>query len=137
MLKLYHVPWSRSVRIVWLLEELDVPYELITAPLQSAAPRPFAQKTPFGKVPAIEDRGLAMIESGAIVEYILECYGDGRLAPQPLRAEFVPVHYDHQRLAKEMREEQLPDEFVQTVLTGWWTTCLEILPAKERKRGRW
>jgi predicted phosphodiesterase len=50
--------------------------------------------------------------------------------------EFVPVDYDHERLAREMRAEKLPEEFVQTVLTGWWTTCLEILPAKERRRGR-
>jgi hypothetical protein len=54
-----------------------------------------------------------------------------------LAVEFVPVDYDHQRLAREMREEKLPQEFVETVLTGWWTTCLEVLPAKERRRGRW
>lgn len=54
-----------------------------------------------------------------------------------LQVEFVPVRYDHERLADEMRREQLPEEFVQTVLTGWWTTCLEILPAKERCRGRY
>ena len=54
-----------------------------------------------------------------------------------LRVEFVPVQYDHERLAAEMRVEGLPEEFVQTVLTGWWTTCLEVLPAKERRRGRW
>src|SRR5262245_29921400 len=50
--------------------------------------------------------------------------------------EFVPVEYDHERLAREMRAEGLPEEFVETVLTGWWTTCLEVLPAKERRRGR-
>jgi predicted phosphodiesterase len=50
--------------------------------------------------------------------------------------EFVPVEYDHERLAAEMRAESLPDAFVDTILTGWWTTCLEILPAKERRRGR-
>jgi predicted phosphodiesterase len=49
---------------------------------------------------------------------------------------FIPLAYDHLRLAREMREEALPEEFVETVLTGWWTTCLEILPAKERLRGR-
>jgi predicted phosphodiesterase len=54
-----------------------------------------------------------------------------------LAVEFVPVEYDHRRLAEEMRREKLPEEFVATVLTGWWTTCLEILPAKERRRGRW
>jgi predicted phosphodiesterase len=50
--------------------------------------------------------------------------------------EFVPVVYDQERLAREMRAERLPEEFVETVLTGWWTTCLEVLPAKERRRGR-
>jgi hypothetical protein len=49
----------------------------------------------------------------------------------------VPVEYDHDRLAREMRDERLPGEFVETVLTGWWTTCLEVLPAKERRRGRY
>ena len=53
------------------------------------------------------------------------------------RVEFVPIEYDHQRLAREMRAENLPNEFVETVRTGWWTTCLEVLPAKERKRGRY
>jgi predicted phosphodiesterase len=52
-----------------------------------------------------------------------------------LSVEFVPVQYDHERLAHEMRAEKLPVEFIETVLTGWWTTCLEILPGKERKRG--
>jgi len=51
-------------------------------------------------------------------------------------AEFVPVDYDHRRLARDMEEERLPAEFIETILTGWWTTCLEVLPAKERRRGR-
>ncbi len=50
--------------------------------------------------------------------------------------EFVPVEYAHEKLATEMRHENLPEEFVSTILTGWWTTCLEILPAKERRRGK-
>lgn len=53
------------------------------------------------------------------------------------RVEFVSVVYDHERLATEMQAEGLPEEFIETILTGWWTTCLEILPARERKRGRW
>jgi len=53
-----------------------------------------------------------------------------------LVTEFVPVDYDHGRLAGEMHAERLPDQFVETIETGWWTTCLEILPAKERARGR-
>ena len=51
--------------------------------------------------------------------------------------EFVPVVYDHEALAREMEDERLPAEFVETIRTGWWTTCLEILPAKERERGRY
>ena len=50
---------------------------------------------------------------------------------------FVPVRYDHRRLASEMRKESLPEPFVDTILTGWWTTCLEVLPGKERRRGRY
>lgn len=49
---------------------------------------------------------------------------------------FVPVRYDNQQLATEMRSERLPEEFVETILSGWWTTCLEVLPAKERAAGR-
>jgi diadenosine tetraphosphatase ApaH/serine/threonine PP2A family protein phosphatase len=51
--------------------------------------------------------------------------------------EFVPISYDHEGLAQEMEQERLPPEFVETIRTGWWTTCLEILPAKERARGRY
>jgi predicted phosphodiesterase len=54
-----------------------------------------------------------------------------------LSVEFVPIEYDHEQLAAEMRREKLPEEFVETILTGWWTTCLEVLPAKERRRGRY
>ena len=48
----------------------------------------------------------------------------------------APLEYDHHALAEEMRREALPEEFVETILTGWWTTCLEILPARERARSR-
>ena len=54
----------------------------------------------------------------------------------PLQVEFIPVHYDHARFAAQMRAEALPEEFIQTILTGWWTTCLEILPAREHECGR-
>jgi diadenosine tetraphosphatase ApaH/serine/threonine PP2A family protein phosphatase len=50
---------------------------------------------------------------------------------------FRAVPYDHDALAREMEAEGLPAEFVETIRTGWWTTCLENLPAKERARGRY
>jgi hypothetical protein len=52
-----------------------------------------------------------------------------------ITVEFIPLEYDHERLAFEMRAENLPAEFVETIETGWWTTCLEVLPMKERARG--
>jgi predicted phosphodiesterase len=51
--------------------------------------------------------------------------------------EFVPVPYDHQGLAADMQAQGLPAEFIETITTGWWTTCLEVLPHKERARGRY
>ncbi len=56
-------------------------------------------------------------------------------ASPDLRVDYLPISYDHERLAQEMLKEKLPPEFVETILTGWWTTCLEILPFKERRRG--
>jgi len=56
---------------------------------------------------------------------------------RPIDVDFRRVEYDHARLAAEMRTEGLPEEFVETILTGWWTTCLEVLPAKERSRSRY
>ncbi len=57
-------------------------------------------------------------------------------ATPELEVEFVPVPYDAETLAREMEAEKLPAEFVETIRTGWWTTCLENLPAKERARGK-
>ena len=51
---------------------------------------------------------------------------------EDLGVELLPLAYDHQALAEEMRREELPEEFVETILSGWWTTCLEILPSRER-----
>jgi diadenosine tetraphosphatase ApaH/serine/threonine PP2A family protein phosphatase len=52
-------------------------------------------------------------------------------------ATYVPLEYDHEGLAAEMKAEALPAPFIETVLSGWWTTCLEILPVKERGRGKY
>jgi hypothetical protein len=54
-----------------------------------------------------------------------------------LEVDLRPLAYDWQALAAEMRRERLPEEFVETIETGWWTTCLEVLPAKERARSRY
>lgn len=54
-----------------------------------------------------------------------------------LKVDFIHLAYDHERLAAEMAFEGLPEEFIGTIRTGWWTTCNEILPAKERARGKY
>jgi diadenosine tetraphosphatase ApaH/serine/threonine PP2A family protein phosphatase len=53
-----------------------------------------------------------------------------------LEVEFVPVHYDHETVAREIERAGLPIEFAETIRSGWWTTCLENLPARERGRGK-
>ncbi|MEZ4458567.1 MAG: metallophosphoesterase family protein [bacterium] len=63
-----------------------------------------------------------------LVDYVLVDTDTAAVTPRRLS-------YDHLALAQEMRDEALPEEFVETILTGYWTTCLEILPAKERARG--
>jgi predicted phosphodiesterase len=74
-------------------------------------------------------------DGGTNVWYTLLSQDDG--GNHRLSVEFVPVEYDYQRLAREMRNERLPDEFIETIQTGWWTTCLESLPAQERRRGKY
>ena len=97
MIELYFAPLTRSVRILWLLEELGLPYELKRVTFQPPAARFFGQDTPTRKLPTIVDGDVTMCESGAIVEYILEKYGEGRLAPAigtPARAAFLQwVHF--------------------------------------------
>jgi glutathione S-transferase len=84
-MKLYHCPQTRSIRIYWLLEELGVPYELVRLDFTPASLKDpeYLKVNPLGKIPTIQDGDLTMFESGAILEYILEKYGKGRLAPAP------------------------------------------------------
>ncbi|HTQ13269.1 MAG TPA: glutathione S-transferase [Rhizomicrobium sp.] len=84
MLKVHHLNNSRSQRILWLLEELGAPYEI--AHYRRMSPVPLAPPElkkihPLGKSPVITDGDVTIAESGAIVEYILEKYGNGRLRP--------------------------------------------------------
>ena len=96
MIKLYHAARTRPVRIYWLLEELGLRYELETVPF-APSPIPFSQRIPVGKFPVIRDESLILFESGAILEFVLDRYAEGRLAPAPgtsLRGEFLQwVHF--------------------------------------------
>ena len=84
MIKVYHAQNTRSVRVVWLLEELGLDYEVKKLQFnpQELQSEKYLAIHPLGKVPSIEDDGLVLNESGAITEYILAKYGKGRLAPK-------------------------------------------------------
>lgn len=84
MLTVHHLEHSRSQRILWLLEELGVTYEIrkyTRDPETSLAPRELEAVHPLGKSPVITDGELTIAESGAIIEYLVGTYGGGRLIP--------------------------------------------------------
>ena len=85
MIKVHHLNNSRALRILWLLEELGVPYEIVKY-RRAAPPTPFAPPElkkvhPLGKSPVVEDGGLTIAESAAIVEYLIDTYGNGKFKP--------------------------------------------------------
>ncbi|MCZ6503783.1 MAG: glutathione S-transferase family protein [Gammaproteobacteria bacterium] len=84
-IQIFHVKGTRSVRVIWLCEELSVPYEIV--PIDFSADYRNSDEwramSPTGKVPAMTDGGMTMFESGAMVQYILEKHGQGRLQPEP------------------------------------------------------
>ena len=94
MLTVHHLGISQSERIVWLCEELGIPYDLKIYdrdPETRLAPAEYQALHPLGTAPIITDGDVALAESGAIVEYIIGKYGDGRLAVAP----GAPNHVDY------------------------------------------
>lgn len=83
MIEVHHLDQSRSHRVLWLLEELGVEYQLVTYQRLPSmlAPPELKAIHPLGKSPVIRDGDVTLAESGAILEYLLERYGEGRLAP--------------------------------------------------------
>jgi len=98
MITLHHLNESRSQRILWLLEELEVPYEIqfYFRDQHKMAPPELQQIHPLGKSPVITDDGRAIAESGAIIDYIVRHYGEGRLCPDPKSTDYDEyVHWLH------------------------------------------
>ena len=96
MLTVHHLGKSQSERIVWLCEELEVPYELkryARDPVTVLAPPDYKALHPIGAAPVITDGGLVLAESGAVVEYIIAKYGNGRLALTPDDPDFAQFLY--------------------------------------------
>lgn len=91
MITVHHLNNSRSQRILWLLEELDLPYEIKTYqrdPNTNLAPAELKAIHPLGKSPVIEDGPHVLIESGAIVDYLIRRHGGGQLQPDPASATY-------------------------------------------------
>lgn len=96
MITVHHLNNSRSQRILWLLEELGVPYEIKRYqrdPKTMLAPPELRQIHPLGKSPVITDGELTLAESGAIVEYLADRYGAGVLIPVPGTPERLRCNY--------------------------------------------
>lgn len=142
MLNIYHVKGTRAIRVIWLCEELGVPYEVTVidmAPTFRNSPE-WRKLNPTGKVPAMTDGDLTMFESGAMVDYVLERYGEGRLIPKPGTSDSALYHQwswfaeatfarplgeivNHNRIAAEGDRVQ----FVLDDCRARATTCLDAL----------
>ena len=85
MITLHHLNFSRSSRVIWLLEELGLDYEMVTYERDRnfRAPASLAEVHPLGKAPVLVDGDLVLAESGTILRYLETKYGDGRLVPAP------------------------------------------------------
>jgi glutathione S-transferase len=96
VITVHHLNNSRSQRILWLLEELGLPYEIkryARDPATLLAPPELRAVHPLGKSPVITDGAETVAESGAIIEYVLERYGEGRLVPAPGTPERLRYRY--------------------------------------------
>lgn len=116
-MKLHHAPNTRSVRILWLLRELELDCEIVFHKLGDPEMRSaeYQRVHPLGRVPALEDGGKTMFESGAIVQYLLARYGDGRLAPA-VESEDFPDYLQWLHFAEGMLMPQVNVIVVETVL---------------------
>ncbi len=91
MIVVHHLNDSRSQRVLWLLEELELPYELVLHARDATtrlAPPALADVHPLGKSPVVVDGERTVIESGAIIDYLVRRHGDGRLQPEPASAAY-------------------------------------------------
>lgn len=96
MITVHHLNNSRSQRVLWLLEELGTPYEVVHYQRNAAtmlAPATLRAVHPLGKSPVITDGELTLAETGAIVEYLADHYGAGRLRPAPGTPEALRCTY--------------------------------------------
>ena len=96
MLKIHHLGHSQSERIVWLCEELELPYTLVKYtrdPVTRLSPPALKALHPLGAAPLVEVDGMLLAESAAIIDFILACHGGGRLRHGPDHPDFASYLY--------------------------------------------
>ena len=115
-MKIHHAPNSRSVRALWLFNELDLPYELEIYPLGDKSMRTpeYLKVHPLGRVPALEDGDLTIFESGAIVQYVLDRYGNGTMVPNSASPDY-PTYLQWLHYAEGMIMPQVNIIVVETI----------------------
>tara|TARA_B100000676_G_scaffold311729_1_gene382725 strand:+ start:1463 stop:2068 length:606 start_codon:yes stop_codon:yes gene_type:complete len=116
-MKIHHCPNTRSVRAVWLLEELELSYEVENYKLGDPSMRSpdYLKVHPMGRVPALEDGDVTIFESGAIIEYLLARHGNGRMRPAPDSADF-PLYLQWLHYAEGMIMPPVNTIVVETIL---------------------
>lgn len=116
-MKIYYAPNTRAVRIVWLCEELGLPYELERFKLGDPAMRApdYLKVNPMGRVPTLEDDDVTISESGAIVEYVLAKHGNARLVPEVASSDF-PAYLQWLHYAEGMIMPPVNTIVVETLL---------------------
>ncbi|HIG09072.1 MAG TPA: glutathione S-transferase family protein [Alphaproteobacteria bacterium] len=133
MLKLHHAPNSRAGRILWLLEELKLPYEINSmkfhpSDLKSDTHR---QRHPLGRIPVLEDGEVCIYESGAIVEYILARYASGKLKPE-VSSKLFPLFLQWFHYCEGMVMPPMNTIVVQTIILPEERRNPEILGQAQR-----
>jgi len=144
MLTIHHLATSQSERIIWLCEELGLPYELKRYerdPATILAPPELKALHPSGRAPVIVDGDLVLAESGAVMQYILGKYGQGRLAPGPDEPDFAFYlywfHFANGTLQPNMGRNMVlrrlglaPDHPVLMMMRGWLDRVLDQVEAR-------
>mgnify|MGYP001431975151 CR=1 FL=1 len=118
MLKVHFTPGTRAGRIIWLLEELGLEYEVNIMPFTKEglkSPEHRARHA-LGRVPVLEDEDVSIFESGAIIQYVLERHKDGGLKPEPSSVDF-PYYLQWFHYAEGMIMPMFPTPFLRGHLT--------------------
>ena len=133
MLKLHHAPNSRAGRILWLLEELELPYEINSMKFHPSDLKSDEHRSrhPLGRIPVLEDEEVIIYESGAIVEYILARHAPGKLKPD-INSELFPSYLQWFHYCEGMVMPAMNTIVVQTIILPEERRNTDILGQAQR-----